>query len=71
MLRFSFLMRLIAQRLFILLKLAVLVEFKLIELVRFILIINNDNNINLRMSMNGRNNQRNELIEAIMKFSDY
>ena len=47
------------------------VELKLIELVRFILIINNDNNINLRMSMNIRNNQRNELIEAIMEFSDY
>lgn len=66
--RFSFLMRLIAQRLFALLKLAVAVELKLLELVRFILIINNDNNINLKMS---RNNQRNELIEAIMDFSDY
>ncbi|RNA40489.1 hypothetical protein BpHYR1_036991 [Brachionus plicatilis] len=66
--RFSFLMRLIAQRLLALLKLAVAVELKLLELVRFILIINNDNNINLKMS---RNNQRNELIEAIMDFSDY
>lgn len=64
-------MRLIAQRLFIHLKLTVVVvELKLIELVRFILIIFNDNNINLRMSMNIRNNQRNELIEAIMDFSD-